>query len=54
MLVFENIRKLKNIVNEQVEDVEKRKSLNLQLTAVNDYMKNGYCHHIDKDIDLPS
>lgn len=52
VLVFENIRKLKKIVNQQVEHVDKMKTLTLHLIAVNDYLKHGYCHHIDKDVEI--
>lgn len=55
VLVFDNFRKLKKIViyivREQVDDVDERKKLTGQLTTVNDYLKHGFCHHINKDAD---
>lgn len=55
VLIFENVRKLKKIVKElvkeRVDDVEGRKKLVSQFEAVNDFLKHGYCRHIDTDGD---
>lgn len=51
VLVFENFRTLKGIINNCVDDMDKRKLLTKQVDAVSDYLKHGYLQHVDMDSD---
>lgn len=41
VLVFENVRNLKKVVKERMDDVEEREKMGSQLDAVSDFLKHG-------------
>lgn len=51
VFVSEIFRKMKGIVTTCVTDIEKRKQLLKDVEAVSAYLKHGYIHPLDKDLD---
>lgn len=52
VLSFENERTLGCILRRYVSENEKRKSLQSQISAVVNYLRNGFEEHIDVDNDV--